>query len=220
MHFAKVFFCDISKYYDADVLASRIGEVSPERAARIATAKRPETKAQLLCSGLIVPEALKKVFGRSDYKIETDELGKPQVKNADGVFFNVSHAGKFVACAVSDVPVGVDIEEISANTGFMQIADKFFSVMEKNVMMMVPSPEEAFCRLWTIRESYVKMRGTGFDKGLAPLSCTFPGGVPKMNVYGKVQEDAFFTEIRDIYLCRGAVCTQGEAEYSIEKTEV
>ena len=220
MHFAKVFFCDVSKYHDADALASRLGEVAPERAERINTAKRPETKAQLLCSGLIVPKALGAVFGRNDFKIETDSLGKPQVTNADGVYFNVSHTGKFVACAVSDVPVGVDIEEISANTDFMRIADRFFSVMEKNVMMMVPSPEEAFCRLWTLRESYVKMRGTGFDRGLAPLSCTFPGGVPKMNVDGKVQEDAFFTEIRDIYLCRGAVCTLGEAEYSIEKTEV
>lgn len=220
MSFVKLFYTDASKYYDPVKLAWYIGRVDTERRERIERAKNPETKAGLLVSGLIVPKTLKTVFGRDDFVLEKDEWGKPYVANADGIYFNIARAGKFVACAVSDIPVGVDIEEISAQEGFINIADTFFSVMERNAIMMSPSPEEAFCRLWTLRESYVKMCGTGFDRGLAPLSCSFPGGTPKINVDGKLREDVFFTEIRDIYLCRGAVCTLGAAEYSSEKIEV
>ena len=77
--------------------------------------------------------------------------------------------------------------------------------------------QDAFCRLWTLRESYVKMTGKGFDRGLAPLAMVFPGGTPKIKVDGKILDDVFFTEIRDVYKCRGAVCTKCKAEYSIEK---
>lgn len=217
MSFVKVFYCDISQFFDEDKLLSRINEVDGKRAERIKRAVRAETKAQLLGAGLIVPLALQKAFGRSDFTIETDALGKPQVTNAEGVHFNLSHTGKFAVCAVSDVPVGVDVEEIASSAGMIGIANKFFTVFERSAIALSPSPEEAFCRLWTLRESYVKMLGTGFDRGLAPLACEFPDGVPKIKDNGKLCEDVFFTEIRDIYLCRGAVCTRGEAEYSIEK---
>ena len=220
MSFVKVFYCDVSKYYDEAKLNERLGDVDESRRERIERARRIETKAQLLGSGLIVPKALEEVFGKNDYDVKIDEKGKPYVANASNVFFNVSHTGKFVACACSDVPVGIDIEEIGSQAGVIEIADRFFTTLEKSAILLSPSPEEAFCRLWTLRESYVKMRGTGFEFGLAPLSCSFPHGVPKMTENGKLQDDAFFTEIRDIYLCRGAVCTLGESEYSIKKTEV
>ncbi|MBQ9510963.1 MAG: 4'-phosphopantetheinyl transferase superfamily protein [Clostridia bacterium] len=220
MNFVKVFYADVSKYYDEKELGARLSEVDDARRERIAHARRAETKAELLGSALIAKKALKEVFGDKEYEIKVDEKGKPFVANAENVYFNVSHTGKYVACACSNVPVGLDIEQIGSQAEAIGVAERFFSSLEKSAIMLSPSPEEAFCRLWTLRESYVKMRGTGFDRGLAPLSCSFPRGVPKMNDRGVLQQDAFFYEIRDIYLCRGAVCTLGESEYSIKKTEV
>lgn len=217
MSFVKVFYADVSEYFMEDTLLSRVSEVNAARQARIERAKRPETKALLLGSGLIIPTALERVFGRSDFKTEISDTGKPYVSDADGVFFNVSHTGKYVLCAVSDVEVGADIEEIAEAETVMPIADRFFTPLERDAISLSPSPAEAFCRLWTLRESYVKMTGKGFDRGLAPLAMVFPGGVPKIKVDGKIRDDVFFTEIRDVYRCRGAVCTRCEAKYSIEK---
>lgn len=217
MSFVKVFYADVSAYYDENALAERKAEVSDARQNRIDRAKRPETKALLLGSGLIVPVALKKVFGDFDYEIKVAEMGKPYVSNRDGVFFSVSHTGKYVLCAVSDTEVGADLEEIAEAQTVMPIADRFFTPLERDAISLSPSPAEAFCRLWTLRESYVKMTGKGFDRGLAPLAMVFPSGTPKIKVDGKIKEDVFFTEIRDVYKCRGAVCTEKEAEYSIEK---
>lgn len=217
MSFVKVFYSDISRYLAQDALDSRKAEVDDKRLSRIERAIRPETKAQLLGAGLLQNAALEAVFGKNDYRIEISPSGKPYVINAEGVYFNLSHAGKFVLCAVSDIPVGADIEEIAEAQTVMGIADRFFSMLERDAIALSPSPAEAFCRLWTLRESYVKMRGTGFDRGLAPLACEFPGGVPKMKIDGVIQNDAFFTEIRDVFGCRGAVCTQGKTEYSVQK---
>ena len=110
-----------------------------------------------------------------------------------------------------------DLEEIAEAETVMPIADRFFTPLERDAISLSPSPAEAFCRLWTLRESYVKMTGKGFDRGLAPLAMVFPGGTPKIKVDGKILDDVFFTEIRDVYKCRGAVCTKCKAEYSIEK---
>ena len=113
MSFVKVFYADISKYFEEDALLSRREDISAERQARIDRAKRPETKALLLGAGLIIPTALEKVFGKNDFEIKVSDMGKPYVSNADGVFFNVSHTGKYVLCAVSDTEVGADLEEIA-----------------------------------------------------------------------------------------------------------
>lgn len=218
MSFVKVYYADVSPFFDNGKLESMLYKVSPERRERINTAKRSETKAQLLGAELIRNAALLKATGRCDYAFSKGEFGKPYITDAENVFFNVSHSGKFVVCAVSDAEVGCDIEEINAQGGFMEgVADRFFSLFEKNAIALSPNKPEAFCRLWTLRESYVKMRGVGFTGGLAYLTCVFPDGVPRMMEKGKTVGDAFFTEIRDIYLCRGAVCTQSPAEYSIEK---
>ncbi len=217
MSFVKVFYADVSEYFKEDALLSRVSGINAARQARIERAKRPETKALLLGSGLIIPTALERVFGRSDFKTEISDMGKPYVSDADGVFFNVSHTGKYVLCAVSDVEVGADIEEIDEAETVMPIADRFFTPLERDAISLSPSPAEAFCRLWTLRESYVKMTGNGFNRGLAPLAMVFPCGVPKIKVDGKILDDVFFTEIRDVYKCRGAACTRCKAEYSIEK---
>ena len=83
-------------------------------------------------------------------------------------------------------------------------------------MLMSHNPKEAFCRLWTLRESYVKMRGMGFAIGLSTLRCDFHRGVCTMYEKEVPQNDAFFRELREIEGYRGAVCTLGEASHSLQ----
>lgn len=87
---------------------------------------------------------------------------------------------------------GVDIEKIEASHNMMGIANRFFSLPEYNAMLLSQNPKEAFCRLWTLRESYVKMRGTGFDIGLSTLRCDFHRGVCSIYQDEILQTDAFF----------------------------
>ena len=41
---------------------------------------------------------------------KTEKYGKAYISNFENVYFNLSHSGKMVLCAISDREVGVDIE--------------------------------------------------------------------------------------------------------------
>lgn len=91
------------------------------------------------------------------------EHGKPQY--AGGRYFNVSHCQDGAAVALARVPVGVDIEgsrRVKALT-----AGKCMDEEEKAYIGRIEGEwlgkEQAqrFFKLWTLKESYVKMTGEG-----------------------------------------------------------
>lgn len=91
------------------------------------------------------------------------ENGKPYF--ADGrACFSLSHSCNFAVCAVSDCEVGVDIEAPRQNT--LRIARRFFTEDEYERIVKSSEPDELFCRLWVIKESYIKATGDGFKTPL------------------------------------------------------
>lgn len=99
--------------------------------------------------------------------IRADEFGKPYVKNADGIFFNVSHAGDYIACIISDKPCGIDIERTNRKPR-INIARRFFNEEEYNFLMTLPEEKRAgtFFEMWTAKEAYAKYLGKGIVGGL------------------------------------------------------
>jgi len=87
-------------------------------------------------------------------------------------------------------------------------------------VMLSDDPNRAFCRLWTLRESYVKMRGLGFNIGLSTLKCDFHRGRAKMIEGGKEQDDAFFRELHGIPGYQASVCLKEERENTVHKIEI
>lgn len=217
MNTAKTYFAEFPELLDSAAIEARLSEVSEVRQERIRTAKRPETKASLLAAGLIFRAVMKQEFGLAEAKVEIGEHGKPYLPCHPDIHFNLSHSAAVVVCTVSDTECGVDIEKIDAPHNMMGIANRFFSLPEYNAMLLSQNPKEAFCRLWTLRESYVKMRGMGFDIGLSTLRCDFHRGVCAIYQDEVLQKDAFFHEFRNIYGYRGAVCTAGEASHEISR---
>lgn len=106
----------------------------------------------------------------ADYGKEIDEiyLGAHEKPQVDGVFFNVSHSHEWVCCAVSENHVGCDIQKILPEP--KRVAERFFHKNEISYLEQFAGDQrnQEFCRLWTMKESYVKMTGEGmylpFDK--------------------------------------------------------
>ncbi len=225
-YFAKTFYTDISALYERDsgkltpLFYEKLEKASTERRERIERVRDNERKAELLMSELLRDLALLKVFGIEKPELALGEDGKPYLVGAENKYFNVTHSEGLVACTVSDTECGVDIECTAHPHDLMKVAGRFFSVAEQSAVMMSPDPNAAFCRLWTIRESYVKMRGCGFSIGLTSLKCDFHRGKATMLQSGIAQTDAFFCEIKEIYGYRGAVCTKGEALCELERVDV
>ena len=94
--------------------------------------------------------------------------------------FNLSHSGSYAVCAVSDAPVGVDIEVRRKNTN-LKVAKRFFSQAENDYIdsfETLESREDAFYRIWTLKEAFVKATGEGLSRPLNEFSFTFtPSGI-------------------------------------------
>ena len=171
-----------------------------------------------ISSRRLLADALEKVYGVSlnSLSVQKNEFGKPYFENSD-IYFNISHSANIAVLTVADTECGVDIENTAKPHEAMGVANRFFSRNEYAAMMLSANPNEAFCRLWTLRESYVKMRGKGFAIGLSTLKCDFHRGVCMLYQDGIQQTDACFKEFRDVYGYRISVCTQGIAEHSISE---
>lgn len=97
------------------------------------------------------------------YEMEYQYGGKPMLTGINPICFNLSHAGDYAVCAVSNVPVGIDIE------GRHQINEKVmkkcFSEKEKNwVNENEEKKQERFFRLWTAKEAVSKATGKGLSQ--------------------------------------------------------
>ena len=97
-----------------------------------------------------------------NFKIKTGKYEKPYISDNKNIYFNLSHSGKMVLCAISDRELGVDIE-INDPTIDLNIAKHYFYNSEyENIMNSKNSPDEFF-RYWVLKESYMKYTGLGMN---------------------------------------------------------
>ncbi len=98
----------------------------------------------------------------SQIKIRRTSHGKPYVKNYSDIYFSISHSRNIIVCAVSERPVGVDIEYIKDSVP-MNIANRFYSPEDLSLLNDAAHAEKAklFFKIWTQRESMVKCTGEG-----------------------------------------------------------
>lgn len=100
-------------------------------------------------------------------EFSANAYGKPFLIGDPHIHFNISHTGCYVACAVADVPVGIDIELIKPIE--QKIAERFFTPDEA-AYIMVDNHERCFYEVWTKKESRIKWEGKGLHKSLTSFS--------------------------------------------------
>lgn len=88
---------------------------------------------------------------------EYGPYGKPSLPN---VHFNMSHCRKGVICVVDDRPVGCDIEVIPRTVDTDLLA-ACFNDDEQHAIANAKSPTAKFAQLWTTKEAFLKLTGTG-----------------------------------------------------------
>ena len=112
--------------------------------------------------------------------------GKPSLVEAGGkIQFNLAHSGgRAVYAVVRYRRIGVDIEQVVPTDGIEQIADRFFSNGEKNRLHSLSQDErlEAFFKIWTCKEAYLKACGKGLAHPLDEIEISLecvgaPGGL-------------------------------------------
>ena len=147
--------------------------VSQDRRERVRSCKCADDRARSLCAGLALGACLHRVGFPTDIPVIRDVHGKPRFSHDSPWYFSLSHSGRYGICALSEAPVGVDIQEcrpIRTET----LANRYFTADESEYLMSL-SPEKRdmmFYRLWTAKESVLKAEGVGLS-GLSqvPIVC-------------------------------------------------
>lgn len=156
---------------DADTLtpeqiSAMSGILSPGKWDRIQRFHRREDASRCLVGDLAARFAVARCAGidYTDIRFGIASHGKPYVIGLDGMDFNISHSGEFVACVVGQGSVGVDVERMG--TFDFGIAERFFDRSECDNLRELPDGQRTaeLYRLWTLKESYVKAIGRGLSK--------------------------------------------------------
>lgn len=136
-----------------------------------------EVALRRLLGEALVRFALKRYWNlpSGDYRIARGEKGKPFVVGVKNVFFNISHSGDYVVCAVSDRDIGVDIEKRAKAR--MEVAGRFFHGEEVARLKMLEGDKQnqLFFDYWSVKESFLKYIGTGLTRSLNSFIVKFTG---------------------------------------------
>ncbi len=103
----------------------------------------------------------------SQQQIAYGPYGKPYLRDYPNVHFNISHSGQYVACAVADRPVGIDVQVVE--TYRPDVVAKVCSEEELARINASDDPAAEFTKLWTRKEAYLKMLGCGIIGGIREL---------------------------------------------------
>ena len=160
----EVYFADVSGL-DPD------GEypLSPYRREKLIRQKNVLARKQGLGAELLLIKALESaapgILPPLDISCGID--GKPELLGS-GLSFNLSHSGSFAACAVSDSPIGLDIQ--TERDCDRRLSEKYFTAPERRFIEESDNKAYAFTKLWCMKESAVKYIGTGLKTPLASFS--------------------------------------------------
>ena len=91
-----------------------------------------------------------------------NDYGAPYIEG--GPHFSISHCKRGIAVAVSENPIGIDIEAI--RTFSPELMRKTMNEDEQLRITSSAIPEVEFIRLWTQKEALLKLQGTGIISDL------------------------------------------------------
>jgi len=155
-----VFDSDI--LYNDSLFDSYYSQMSESRKSKIDGFKFRKDKNLSLACGILLDNKLKESgLTEKEMSYVIGPFGKPYFKNLSNLFFSLSHSGHYAIAVFSDEEVGCDIEEITTVEDSVKLA-----VLSQN------EDKDRFFDYWTLKESYLKAKGTGICENLKDLSFT------------------------------------------------
>lgn len=191
----KLYAVNVRPLQDEVVFNRLLFKASPERRKMTLAYKSEKSRALSLGAELLLFYAVRKE--NPGIKLPPEyNLGlhnKPYFKGMGGLYFNLSHSGDYAACIIGKEEVGVDIEQIT--TASKGVAKKCFTEFELNSIMREDGkPEEdAFFTYWTLKESFLKAIGKGFN--LAPTACEIVMGYDTITVRQNYNEKLYYCRL-------------------------
>jgi 4'-phosphopantetheinyl transferase len=165
-----------------------------ERKKEIQKSKNTTSVMESVAATILMDQLLVDSGYLSDDLIK-DKNGAPRFLKQKDLYCSISHSNEYVACAISDYPIGIDIQKMK-EVNQVLLSKRFFSEQEKL--------SENFYQIWTSKESYLKMIGIGLKKELN----SFYTDLKKNQMFdlnGNIIGNLFYKEYEQYVFC---ICMQ------------
>lgn len=193
----KVFIKSIKNIDKIDEFKKILDNDTKEKIEKI---KKFEDQKRAIVSKLLLTDILK-INGYSFKDVVYNEYGKPYLRNNE-LYFNISHSGDYVVCAISKYEIGIDIQQIKKINDLI-VQKKFTKDEQKYVF-----DDLSFTRVWTLKESYIKAIGKGLYQKLDEVETI------KNSQFSKIGNYQFQSIIIDNYCL--SICYNKQDRFKIE----
>lgn len=111
------------------------------------------------------PEQLLEVL---DVLLGKGPYGKPYLTEYPEIHFNISHSGGWAVCALASMPCGVDIQERRPIRS-RRMVERTMNAREQRQILESEDSIGEFIKLWTYKESCIKLSGEGLHQEMKTL---------------------------------------------------
>lgn len=187
----KIYYAQIDRLCSAVSFEEAMQCLPKHRLEKLHKIRQKERWRQSFAAGLLLEYGLQKegLSGKKLTFLENSD-GKPYLLEQPDFFYNLSHSGAYAALVISDTAVGIDVEQL--RTSHKQLVNRFFAEDECR-MLSADFSDEAFIRMWTRKESYLKACGMGMRMPLNGFSAA--GEIVRVNEQmppDMAERDAFY----------------------------
>ena len=161
-------FFDIRTLSDAE-LKQAFNGMSEERKTRCLALKNPQRQKQCIVADYLARKMISAHCNVSPCEVEIrkTEDGKPYLPN-NNLYISISHSSNLVCCALSETPIGIDIERIRP---ISTETKNHICTPEEREYLNTTDSDRRFFELWTKKEALYKM---GITLPLSRISALHP----------------------------------------------
>lgn len=205
----KLYTMDTEELSDEAYFKKCYESLSSGRQKKIDSYRFLADKKLSMGAGLLLDRGLAEYGLReAQVRIAQGENGKPYLPDYPEIHYNLSHSGNMALAVFAGTEIGCDIEQLQAAN--IKLAKRFFCPREYEQIAELEGERRdyAFCRFWTLKESFLKVTGMGMKLPLDSFEFRLPGegqGISFHQSYDWHQYE--FTEY-DFGRCHAAVCVQ------------
>ena len=161
------------------VAAAYAALLSDDELGRLQTFRFEKSRREYLTTRALARTALANCseISAREWRFRPTKFGKPEPDQLTSLEMNLTNCPGLVACAISEhAAVGIDAEPVHRAPQILEIAESVFTPLERQELKILDTPGRRFERalfLWTLKESYLKARGTGMSVPPQKISFVF-----------------------------------------------
>lgn len=209
----KVYYAKVFPHMEENTFFAHLNKIEKKRRQKILAGTNEKARLRSLTAGSLLHDVLCRelgLFGENQpaFEFAYEKEGKPYLVRYPKLHFNLSHSGDYVCCAVGSTPVGTDIQKITkVKEG---LARRFFTDKDNQNLASCSGEdrEKLFFRMWSIKESYMKLTGRGMAEGLNTFEIDWQRNLILEKSTDMSEAVAYFQEYGSLSQYCFCVCTK------------